>query len=253
MKKSLMYFLIFTLALILGSSVAFAGKGNNGLYGQHWQFNIIGHPKNVDVLKNDNSNGRAIMVPLKTSRGPSELFCEGDQEYLVENDTKPSYQDVEPLGAKIHFVAGDDFEIIDRDATDKDGAKIMVPATNVDGEDVISVDVWVRALGKPNMCMDIEGYAYDDDQDLNPGDGQPSTGLWFWSGTVHLKRKHGQASWVKVNELFEVWFCQVDPVTDLCIAGTIEELSVFSDVFEDYFWNILNDGTRIVQVRLYPN
>lgn len=44
----------------------------------------------------------------------------------------------------------------------------------------------------------------------------------------------------------------VDPVSEACIDGTDEELSVFNNVFEDYFWNILNDGTRLVQVRLYP-
>jgi hypothetical protein len=55
---------------------------------------------------------------------------------------------------------------------------------------------------------------------------------------------------LKVNDLFDVYFCEVDEFGN-CIDGTTAELSVFNNVFEDYFWNILNDGTRIVQARLY--
>jgi hypothetical protein len=54
--------------------------------------------------------------------------------------------------------------------------------------------------------------------------------------------------------LFTVSFCQVDTTTTppQCLAGTTQDLSVFNNVFDSYFWDILNDGTRIVQVRLYP-
>ena len=69
---------------------------------------------------------------------------------------------------------------------------------------------------------------------------------------MDLNRKTGKATWVKVNYLFDVFWCDVDPITNLCVAGTTEELSVFNDVFENYFWSILNNGTRLVQVRLYP-
>ena len=114
----------------------------------------------------------------------------------------------------------------------------MVPTETADGDTILNVDIWVRVLGKPNTCMDIDGYAYDGD-------------YWFWSGSVDLNRKHGKASWVNVQELFDVWYCDV--IEGACDPGTEEEVSVFNNVFENYFWNILNDGTRLVQVRLYPH
>lgn len=202
-------------------------------------FNISGHPKGVNVLKNDGANGRSIKVPLQNATGPNAITCEAE-EVILTDDIAPTYQTQEPTGAKIYFVAGNSFDIIDRDATDRDGATIQVPTEDQDGEPVLSVDIYLRILGKPSTCMDIDAYAFDGDQ-----------GLYFWAGSVDLNRQTGKASWVRVNDLFDVFFCQVDAVTGLCIPGTTEELSVFNDVFESYFWNILNNGTRLVQARLY--
>ncbi|MDQ5859061.1 MAG: hypothetical protein M3542_12405 [Acidobacteriota bacterium] len=87
-------------------------------------------------------------------------------------------------------------------------------------------------------------------------------GLYFWAGSVDLNRKTGRATWTNVNSLFDVFFCDVCTQADVdggstctvgaCISGTTDELSVFNDVFQSYFCNLLNDGTRIVQVRFYP-
>src|SRR5207249_6590918 len=102
--------------------------------------------------------------------------------------------------------------------------------------------------GKPFQCMDIDAFAFDLEQNL-----------WFWAGQAEVKRVPGKSSYVRVNELFTVFICQQDVldvdgdgITAECIPGTEQELSVFNNVFDSYFWNILNDGTRLVQVRLYP-
>ncbi len=67
-----------------------------------------------------------------------------------------------------------------------------------------------------------------------------------------MLRRCNNVSWCDVRETVgdgdgicetgETCACVTDPV----------ELSVFNDVFDNYFWNIINDGTRNVQVRLYP-
>ncbi len=265
MKKSVYVVVALAVAMIFAFGNAQAGNGNNGLSGPHWQFNIIGHPKNVDAISGDNSKGRAIMVPLKNVRDRGDLYCPEDTDANFVNDTEPTY-DMVPAGARIYFEASDRFEIMDRDATDQDGAYVLIPSTlgpnplydaeacaacaELNGaaqarcedvycsetEDVIAVDVWVRVLGKPNTCMNINGFAYDAWQDL-----------YFWSGRIELARKSGKATWMNVNEIFRVWWCD----TGDC-EGTQEEISVFNDVFESYFWDVLNDGTRLVQVRLYP-
>lgn len=222
-------------ALIGTMAVSAQTKGNGGPSGPHWGFNIVGHPKGIS---GDDSNGRSIMVPLRNATGPNEIVCEEDQVILTD-DIAPTFQTQAPTGARIYFKPGTTFEIIDRDATDANGATIQVP---VAGEEAtISFDIYLRVLGKPNTCMDIDAFAVDLDQ-----------GLFFWAGRVDVNRKTGKSTFVKVNELFEVNFCQVDTDSGTCEPGTEELLSVFNDVFEDYFWNILNNGTRLVQVRIYP-
>lgn len=222
-------------ALIGTMAVSAQTKGNGGPSGAHWGFNIIGHPKGIS---GDDSNGRSIMVPLRNATGPDQITCEQDQ-VIFTDDIAPTFQTQAPTGARIYFKPGTTFEIIDRDATDANGATIQVPVQE-DGE-TISFDIYIRVLGKPNTCMDIDAFALDADQ-----------GLYFWAGRVDLNRKTGKSVFVKVNELFEVNFCEVDPDSNTCVPGTEELLSVFNDVFSQYFWSILNNGTRLVQVRLYP-
>ncbi len=224
--------LLLALVLVAAPAVAQQTTGNGALSGPHYQFNLIGSPKGIS---GDTSNGRAIMVPLKNATGPNQIVCEADQ-YVLTDDIAPTFTDQAPTGARLYFQPSNTFEIVDRDATDG-AATIKVPVTG----DQVTFDIFLRVLGKPHTCMDIDAYAVDLDQ-----------GLYFWAGSVDVNRKAGKSTFVKVNYLFDVWFCQVDPVTHACTAGTSQELSVFNNVFESYFWNILNDGTRIVQVRLYP-
>jgi hypothetical protein len=245
--KRLTIFVAFAFAFALAAP-ALAGKGNNGLSGPHWEIHLIGSKNGTS---GDTSGGRAIMIPLKNATGPDEIVCE-DSEVILEDDIAPTFQTQEPAGAKLHWVAGGDteFAITDRDATDGD-AWITVPTVLNGDERVLAVDVWVRVHGKPNTCIDIDAFAFDADQ-----------GLYFWAGSIDLNRKTGRSTWTNVNSLFDVFFCDVCTQEDVdggsnctvgeCIAGTSEELSVFNDVFEDYFWSLLNNGTRNVEIRLYP-
>ena len=96
MKKILLISMVFALTLVIGVGFALAGTlANNGkLKGPHWQFNIIGHPNNN--FSGDYSNGRTIMVPLKTATGPSALACQADGVEII-NDTEPTYTDSVPI------------------------------------------------------------------------------------------------------------------------------------------------------------
>ena len=231
--------LLLVLVLVAAPAVAQPMPGLK-LSGPHYQFNIIGHPKGIS---GDDGNGRAIMVPLKNagSGGVAGLTC-ADSEIQWEDDITSTATTAVPAGARIHFQSGDTFAILDRDATDGD-ALIQIPFYDA-AADENQFDIYLRVLGKPNTCMNINAFAYDADS----GTG----GIYFWAGSVTVNRKTGKSTWVKVNYLFDVLFCDIDPATNQCIAGTTEEYSVFNDVFEDYFWNIVNNGTRNVQVRIYP-
>lgn len=234
MKKLLAFIFAVTFIIGFSGSVVFAGNGID-INGQHYNVNIIGKKKGA--VNGDTSNGASIFIPLKNVMSRDGMICPEDGSYL-EDDTAPTWQDTEPVGTKIYFVAGDSFAILDRDGTDANGAKIQVPVDPTTKE--ILFDIYIRVLGKPKGCMNIAGYAYDANQ-----------GLWFWSGSVYLNRTKGKQVFINANDLFDVWYCTVDIVNDVC-ADTPEEISVFSDVFSSYFWNIQNDGAKLVQVRIYP-
>jgi hypothetical protein len=199
------------------------------------------------------------MIPLVTKpcRDCEPLNCDALPGGVdVTDDEEPTYFDTDPAkGVKLYFTAGEgpeDFEVVDRDVCDGRG-EIVIPTYDVDGTPYLAVDVYIRVLGQPNKCMRINGYAEDEMQ-----------GLWFWSGTVTLKRMPGKSTFEKINELFLVWWCDVCDDDDVameycaeaelgqCILGTEEELSVFDDRLTGYFWDIENNGARNVQVRLYP-
>lgn len=248
MKRFTILFLVLAgLALAL-PALAQPGPPEVKLSGPHWSIHLIGSKNGTS---GDESNGRAIMIPLKNATGPNEIVCEAS-EVILEDDIAPRFQTQEPAGAKLYFESGGEteFQIVDRDATDG-SARIIIPTVLQGDEQVLAVDVWVRVHGKPNTCIDIDAFAQDIDQ-----------GLYFWAGGIDLNRKTGRATWTNVNSLFDVFFCDVCTQADVdgglactvgqCIAGTTEELSVFNDVFENYFWSLLNNGTRNVEIRLYP-
>ena len=61
----------------------------------------------ADAIKGDDSNGRAIMVPLVNANGPGQpqITCEKDGVVLTD-DLSPTFTNQEPTGAKIYFVSG---------------------------------------------------------------------------------------------------------------------------------------------------
>jgi len=272
MKKLLKFALGFVLALTFGQGIAMAGQSNNLLHGPYWQFNIIGLSYDTDVESGDHGSGRVIMVPLDNKRNKNDgvdLLCPADTDVRFVDDDGPNYSMGAAGGARIYFEISDHFEIIDKDALDNNGARILIPSTLkynplhdaglcsecselkgtlknfcvekycIESQDIIEVDVWVRVLGKPNKCLNLNLFAYDDYQEL-----------YFWSGRIELTRKVGKTTWEPVDKIFEVHWCTVE--SDECVEGTAVERSVFHDVFRGYFWDAIHDDTRLVQVRLYP-
>lgn len=242
MKKGILFALVAVLGLTLMFGVAFAGnatKGNGAPSGSHWQFNLIGSKNGIS---GDTSNGRSIFIPLKTVASPDHLECTAAQSTggaKLVDDVWPNYSsDIPENNARIVFeVCQDctDFQISDRDAIDDGQAKILVPASMLDASTKgILFDVYIRVMGKPLQCLEINGYTFDGN-------------YYYNTGTVYLSKK-GKTTFLKINDLFDVNYCDViaNP------ACTPTEISVFSDVFDSYFWELYNDGTKVVQVRIYP-
>lgn len=235
--KRLVIFMALVFVVVLALP-ALAGTGN-----QTYKFNMIGHP-NCKTLKGaiggDTSGGKAVMIPLKTAHQPTDLVCDADQPEVLQGPENLQYFSSDPAkGVKIYFeLVADTFQIVDRDACDGE-ALIKIPGDP-------STETWnmyVRVLGKPTKCLSITGYAVDETQ-----------GLWFYTGSFTFKRKYGTATWINVDDLFDVEFCDLngvipDPNVPDCATGSTT-VSVFADFFEGYFWDVLNDGVRLVQVKL---
>ena len=215
------------------------------------------------------SNGKSIMIPLGESpNGQLSQECLDAQDNggvnkdYIDSDLYYEYSNLlanAPGPARLHWTVCDvdepgfecpaDFEITDRNALDGD-AYISVPSDMLCNDDYIMFDVWIRVMGKPNQCLQITGWA----QDFMDGNY-----YWFRSGTVYLSKKKG-TTFEKINELFEVVYCS-DPSNDGPPNGnrgtgtgcevTPETMSVFNGAFQDYFWQFTNQGTKVVQVRLY--
>jgi len=249
------------LALCLAASgTALAGKdktGNGAPSGSHYTVNLIGvkNPKNFDEGA-ESSGGSSMFIPLRTTQQPShfddgEGTCtdtNGNQTDFVD-DTFPNWQTTDPApGTKITFTptTTGNFEVLDRDATDGEG-EIQIPVDSGPGK-WVQYDLFVRVLGKPGGCAEISGYAYDSTGSATGGDS------WWYSGTIYLDRTGGKSTFVKATDIFDVWYCDLTTDTSGAVvcADSPEEISVFNDVFEDYFWAVANYDTKLIQLRFYP-
>jgi hypothetical protein len=233
---------VLVIAMVFTTGTAFAGKaatGNAAPSGPHWNINIIGHPKGG--IGGDDSSGHSIMIPLRNTQ-TAPLICTDLQDVngvqvTPTNPIAPYEGNYEPTGAKIYFRLGDHFEILDRDATDGNGATIMVPVdyNSTTHEAVVKFDVYIRVLGKPNQCMKINTFFYDSYNQL-----------WLQTGTVSVYRTKGKSTFVTANELFTI--------CEWTATGCSNVLSAFDNGFQSYFWlwDVNNNGTRLLQMRLYP-
>jgi len=79
-------------------------------------------------------------------------------------------------------------------------------------------DVYARALGKPGGCLDLDAYVFDGD-------------LYYLVGHIDLDRVSKK------------------PVTKNVTQQLFGSLDVFS--YEDYFWQVYNNGLKLFQLRFY--
>jgi len=251
-------------AALLWASPALAqgNKGNGAPKGKFEKFLLVapGNPNTTQTdltnfLKNDDtSNGRAIFIPVKTTNAPSSILCalaDGTGSFIIGDEANTNLRTIEPAnGVQINFVkdpTATGLDIVDRDATDG-SAQINVPA---DWATAVTVDLYMRVLGKPGGCLQTDAYTYDGS-------------YYFYAGTAVFKRKTGQSSFVDAGELTNVFYCpdgfSVVPTggnnytcSDGVTTVAAVEINVFADVFERYFWDVTNSGVRVMQVLMRAN
>lgn len=200
------------LTLVLGSGVVLAGKdktGNGAPSGSHYNLNLIGvKDKDADMTGN---NGHRIFVKLWGN-------------------------------TKIWLTKGDDFQVLDANGTDGNGAKFMLPDPDPtpdipdDPVNATAYSVYIRVLGKPWRTADMRSFIYDS-----------GGNIWYYSGEVlNLERKKGKQSFENVSkELLTVY---------VNIGEGLKRYYLFDPEIEGLLWgwDYQNKGLKLAQLRFYP-
>ena len=136
---------------------------------------------------------------------------------------------------KINLQEGD-FQVIDANGTDANGALFQLPNPDPDGDGVTAYSVFARALGKPG------GSAKATTCYTDPTDGS----VYCSTESMVLVRGTGKQSFDNVSkELLTV--CLDTNGDGVCDTRT----SLFSNSTYDYFWNYDNNGLKLAQLRFY--
>jgi len=236
MKKTVLIVLAVALAIPLTFVMAFGGNGAPN--GPHYNLNIIGVSKDKTALMEDDGitgqYGHVIFVKLDGT-------------------------------SKILLTPGEDFQVLDKNATDVNGGKFQLPVADTgviaanggtdctlfdndtpldtsddyyvcgSGETVYSV--FARALGKRGL----EFYAtvmlcgYDDvGNEICGIDNQL---------VINSNTRPGKFTNVTANLLY---------LYNVTIDGVFyKRIPLFSDALQGYFWDYDNHGLKLLQLRFY--
>jgi len=214
--------IVLTIALALAATPAFAQtcQGNCAPSGSHYNLNIIGH-ENCPGGTFTESNRHSIAVFLNYDDGSQHGI---PYSQLVKDN-------------KIFLAAGTDFQVLDGNACDGDGARFQLP-----GDVSMSWVVYARALGPvgeadmTTCAVDTMDTA-DTADDVVVCDPEP----------LELRRIKGTKP-VFQNVSSYLLFIDADIDGD----GDLEQVPLFDPALYDYFWDYDNRGLRLAQLRFYP-
>jgi hypothetical protein len=201
--------------VVVTSAHAQVGKG---LKGPHYNLNIIGvpHDKTADMT---GSNGHTIFVPLNT-------------------------QGRVPNNVKIYFVAGDEFRVLDRNATYGNGATVQVPHGD---PGTVCYRVFATGLGRPGGHAHVDANViFDETEHLAL--------LELDQVYFDAYRGKGKPRRQEISDIFRVSGCIDLNDTGVCDAGdeffnnewvfNVEELL-------SYWWDYYNNNLKLLQIRFY--
>lgn len=235
--KRILSILAVAAVVVLCSTPALAQNGNPCPGDKEYQFNIIGSKiKNPPM---DNNNGHRIFVLLK---GTSQIYMTGD--------TDPNTTGLQ---------CGNNFDVLDANGTDNDGATILVPCDPLDAENLdpnVCFDVYATPLGKPGapgatvdvVCdFDDTCLMCDIDDPNNEGDTCATGNIDF-----SLVRNNGKPVQQNITNVFRASGCIDLNDNDACDAGDISFNNEWIFNIEQllyYYWDYTNDGLRLAQIR----
>jgi len=260
-KKGLAALVVLAAALV-GLSLAGVfdraqATGNGAPSGPHYNLNIIGvpHNKTADM---DGTQGHSIFVPLDADGqlDPTKIW-------LGESG--------EDADCNAAGVEERQFEVIDRNGTDADGASFCLPPADtgvisdepgtldectfndptpdlpdsgdeyyVCGTGTTVYSVFARALGGKGGSATLMVCGYDDGVEVC----STVNALTLDSDTRPSKFQNVTA---RVLYLYNVYI-DIDNDGD---SEYFRRIPLFSDALQDYFWSYDNNGLKLLQMRFY--
>lgn len=202
---------------------AYAANGVPGVGKNGYQLNLIGMDKNDKLGDNDDNNGHRIFVSLNGH-------------------------------TKIKLYNGTDFEVLDADGTDNDGAAFQLPYPgNCDTTDFSLCDldysVYMRVLGKPvNSNYNIVTCA---DQLVDTdGDGTYECSV----ESVSLPNANGKGKNSKFTDVSKELLTICIDTNPADGEGSCDlRAELFDDKFENFVWEVDANGHRLAQLRFIDN
>ncbi|MHC4120677.1 MAG: hypothetical protein ACYSWO_24550 [Planctomycetota bacterium] len=199
---------VAVVLLMLGLGEVFAkGKdgitGNGAPNGAHYNLNIIGMPKGK-TAEMKNSNGHVIFVNID---GHSKIFLQ----------------------------EGDDYDVLDKNGTDKDGALFQLPNPDPDYDGLTEYSIWARALGKAKGSASITTTVASDGTEV------------LYLQTLEVEAAKGKRTFSNVSR--SLLYVYADITADDVDNPVLYPL--FDDRLEEYAWDYDANGQKLVQLRFY--
>jgi len=228
---------IATFAIGLFSAQLFAETGNGAPNGSHYNLNILGKDHCAgDDLKGSNRHTIQVLLHFSDDTTTGQLFSTLDRRNKI-------------------FLKEGDFQVLDGNACDGDGAVFQLPANPftcpVEDPECLNSDpsfqnytVWLRELGKPGgtAAMRTCAVGAGDDGILGNADDE----LNCSTENVVLVRNTGKSSFRDVTKQLTTLVVDIDG------DGDLERVGIFDARLYSYFWDFDNNGLRLVQLRFYP-
>jgi hypothetical protein len=205
MKKTLLIVFAVALAIPLTFGLAFGGSGAPS--GPHYNLNIIGVPRAKTALMKDDGltgkYGHAIFVKLDGI-------------------------------SKILLASGEDFQVLDKNGTDGDGAKFQLPAPDPDGNGTTDYSVFARALGSPTGSAIVTTCGTD-----------PTGELECSIISLALDASTRPAKFTNVSKYLLYIYADVNEDT------TVDRVPLFAQNWQSFYWDYDNNGLKLAQLRFY--
>ncbi len=233
------------VVMLLSLSIpALAAKPGTDFNGPHYNLNLIGKDK-VMPGDYDNWDRHTMFVPLDSS----------EMTFPIEQPNNLPGNPATMEGVKITMTQGAEFAVKDGNATDGFGEFMLAP-----GKYMVYIAAKAKSPKFENASTDITGWveAYDELGDLwyyiPVGDVTVTKQKNYWedaSGLFYMSDDEDPFGFVEVSGLpnfddLGVWV--FDYMTGLDSWET--DLYDFSSLA--YFWQLDNNGNKLIQVRFYP-